>query len=121
MSASAARTAYATRADETAVVNLTGCDAQMGDIEKVKMQSGRFLLSRDIENTRPVAVIDAAAQASLFGNGNAVGQTIDLSGRRFSVVGVIAPGDHGARDRHGHRKGVHPDHRVRDAVWRRRG
>lgn len=91
VSASAARTAYATRADETAVVNLTGCDAQMGDIEKVKMQSGRFLLSRDIENTRPVAVIDAAAQASLFGNGNAVGQTIDLSGRRFSVVGVIAP------------------------------
>ena len=91
VSACAYQTAYATKADATMPVKLTGCDAQMGDIEKVQMQSGRFLLARDVENTRAVAVIDAAAKAQLFGSGEAVGQTIDIAGRRFAVVGVIGP------------------------------
>lgn len=91
VSACARGTAYATRAGEDALVQLTGCDAAMGDIEKVQMADGRFLLARDVEGTRSVAVLDASACAALFGDGAAVGETIALAGRPFAVVGVIAP------------------------------
>lgn len=91
VSACARGTAYATRSGEDAIVQLTGCDAVMGEIEKVQMQDGRFLLARDVEGTRPVVVLDAAACIALFGRDEAVGETIALAGRPFVVVGVIAP------------------------------
>jgi|GEM_PF-12272 DNA-binding NtrC family response regulator len=45
---------------------------------------------RDMDEGRPVAVINKATRRKFFGREAAVGQTIELEGRPFRVVGVVA-------------------------------
>ncbi len=44
---------------------------------------------RDVDEARFVAVINRTTRARFFGDGPAVGQTIEAGGQRFRVVGVV--------------------------------
>ncbi len=58
-----------------------------GATEKLKILKGRWLNDFDQHEARKVAVIGYAARRVLFGNGEAVGQSIQLGGVDFTVVG----------------------------------
>ena len=50
---------------------------------------GRFISSFDQEHARPVVVLGAAINESLFPNTDAVGKTVRINGELFQVIGVF--------------------------------
>jgi putative ABC transport system permease protein len=52
---------------------------------------GSYLTRSDIDTQRRVAVLGSGTAGALFGDRDAVGQQISISGVRFRVVGVFAP------------------------------
>jgi putative ABC transport system permease protein len=52
---------------------------------------GSYLTRSDIDTQRRVAVLGSGTAKNLFGDRDAVGQQITISGVRFRVVGVFAP------------------------------
>jgi putative ABC transport system permease protein len=58
-----------------------------------RMAAGSFLPYDDPHAPRPLAVIGATAKRELFGNENPVGKRIEISGSRFTVIGVVEPQD----------------------------
>lgn len=78
--------------DATAI--LYGTSAAYLDIQNLKLQVGRFLKTSDLNNNLYVAVLSAEAADKLFGSAEeALGQSILLSGRSFTVVGVLEESD----------------------------
>ncbi|WP_066686016.1 ABC transporter permease [Christensenella intestinihominis] len=73
--------------NETAQVN--GTTAAYADIHNLKLGSGRFLKTADVENGSSVAVLNANASHKLFGTLNSVGNRFSLDGQSFLVVGVL--------------------------------
>jgi putative ABC transport system permease protein len=51
--------------------------------------SGRYLSNSDVTSARKVLVIGATTATDLFGTGNPVGQSVDVAGVPFTVVGVL--------------------------------
>lgn len=58
-------------------------------IQNVHVQSGRFILSFDVDYMQKVAVIGTAVVNELFDGGNALGETIKINGALFKVVGIL--------------------------------
>lgn len=58
-----------------------------------RMAAGSFLPDDDPRAPRALAVLGATAKQELFGNENAIGKRIEISGSRFRVVGVVEPQD----------------------------
>jgi putative ABC transport system permease protein len=52
--------------------------------------SGSFLDDSQVRSASPVAVLGANLATSLFGKGDAVGQTVHVNGQALRVVGVLA-------------------------------
>jgi putative ABC transport system permease protein len=52
---------------------------------------GSYLTRSDVDTQRRVAVLGAGTAKGLFGDRDAIGQQITISGVRFRVVGVFAP------------------------------
>jgi len=70
---------------------LYGTTAAYLDIQNLELQDGRFLKTADINNNLYVAVLGADAAEKLYGKvGDAVGQSLLIDGRTFTVVGVLA-------------------------------
>jgi putative ABC transport system permease protein len=53
--------------------------------------AGRPLSELDVRERRPVVAIGADVAKDLFDEGNAIDQEVRIAGRRFTVVGVVAP------------------------------
>jgi putative ABC transport system permease protein len=51
--------------------------------------SGRYLSNSDVTSARKVLVIGATTATDLFGTANPVGQSVDVAGVPFTVVGVL--------------------------------
>ena len=65
------------------------------------VQSGRFLLSYDVEYMQKVALVGTAIVNDLYGGSNPINQSIKINGEIFKVVGVleqIADGSDGSDD-----------------------
>ncbi|HSX00606.1 MAG TPA: ABC transporter permease, partial [Candidatus Saccharimonas sp.] len=60
------------------------------------VESGRFFSDADARTSARVVVLGADARTTLFGTANAVGQTVQLRGAAFTVVGTLAKQDTGA-------------------------
>ena len=56
-----------------------------------KMSAGSFLPYDDLNSPRPLAILGATAKKELFGAENPVGKRIEISGSRFTVIGVVEP------------------------------
>ena len=53
------------------------------------MQSGRLIVSSDLDSATSVAVLGTEAAYQLFGTWDAVGGTVTLGDRNYKVVGVL--------------------------------
>lgn len=70
-------------------VTVYGTTASYMNIQGLKLSSGRFLKTVDVDNASYVVVLTHDAAEELFGRQNVVGESITISGRSFQVVGVL--------------------------------
>jgi putative ABC transport system permease protein len=59
------------------------------EIREINAQTGRFINQNDIDNRYRVAVVGVDAIDAIFPNRNVVGQTIQVNGNDFTIVGVL--------------------------------
>lgn len=80
------------RNNEETVVNMNGVGEEYGQIAKLKMLSGRFLLPNDIQSRRHSIVIDDKLAIDMFGRTNVLGERLLISTGRtttaFTIVGI---------------------------------
>lgn len=66
-----------------------GTTPEYSNIRKTYVSQGRFLINKDIENRYYNAVIGVDTATELFGTSNVIGETININGLNFSIVGVL--------------------------------
>jgi putative ABC transport system permease protein len=69
---------------------MTGVGSQYPAIRDYTVQSGRFFDDEDVTQRRRVAVIGATVFKELFSSRGAVGETVNLRGQTFTVIGICA-------------------------------
>ncbi|HEX6161110.1 MAG TPA: ABC transporter permease [Thermoanaerobaculia bacterium] len=69
-------------------IDVYGVTPEFAEIRNRKVSDGRFISERDVDAVAPVAVIGWKLKQQLFGGEKALGQKINLGGRRLTVVGV---------------------------------
>lgn len=77
----------------TTTVNGTSPDYEA--IKDMHVQSGRYLLSFDIDYIQKVAVIGTAVANDVFEGTNPVGQNMKINGQIFKVVGLLEEKENG--------------------------
>lgn len=75
---------------EDGTVSLYGTTGGYFDIMGMEVQFGRSLKMTDITNHTYVIVLSYDSAVELFGHADAVGETLELDGRKFEVVGVLS-------------------------------
>lgn len=73
----------------TISTTIEGTTPGYDSIRDLSIQSGRFLTQTDVDNRSAVAVIGTDVADTLFGGRNVVGQTVQVAGRSFDIVGVL--------------------------------
>lgn len=66
-----------------------GTDENYLEMEGMKLESGRFISSLDIEKNDKVAVVGATIKNKLYDNENPVGKYIRINGTKFLVIGCV--------------------------------
>lgn len=69
-------------------VAVFGIEPQYALIKGRKISAGRFISERDVAGITPVCVLGFKLKQQLFGGEEALGQQINLGGRRLTVIGV---------------------------------
>ena len=69
---------------------ITGTSPEFFDIRAWPFSSGSTFTQEDVDHEANVAVLGETVRRNLFGNGDAVGQTIRIGNLPFKVVGVLA-------------------------------
>lgn len=69
-------------------VDVYGITPAFVQIKGRKASEGRFISENDEAGTRPVCVIGFKLRQQLFGGEKAIGEQVNLGGRRLTVVGV---------------------------------
>lgn len=68
---------------------VVGVEPVYADVHKVTIDTGAFITQRDVDSVSKIAVVGPQVVTDLFGDGaTAVGQTIRISGKSFTIVGV---------------------------------
>lgn len=70
-------------------VTFTGTLASYAPFEKVELASGRFFTDGEGENGEHVIVLGSDIAETIFGNTDAVGETVKLKRKSFKVIGVL--------------------------------
>ena len=74
---------------ESRAVHTLGVTPDAMVVRNFSVESGRFINARDLKERRKVAVIGASVKQKLFGAREAVGKSIRINGKAFTVVGVM--------------------------------
>ena len=75
------------------VPQVRGEQASLADIKRAWVfPHGRFFSAAEEAEQAPVAVVGSVAAKELFGDRNAVGESITMHGQSFRVIGVVASG-----------------------------
>lgn len=74
-------------------VDVFGIMPEYREIRNRKVSAGRWITQRDVDAVTPVVVIGWKLKSQLFGGEEALGQQINIGGRRLTVVGVGAKFD----------------------------
>lgn len=69
-------------------ISIRGGNEYYLDNNAYELKEGRNILAQDVDYARPVAVIGADVESALFEAEEAVGKTIRVEGRPYTVVGV---------------------------------
>ncbi|MFC3750054.1 ABC transporter permease [Paenibacillus sp. GCM10012306] len=70
-------------------VSVEGITPSYEDVKDFHVQSGRFLLDIDTQYRQKVALIGSSTANDLFGTDNPVGQTVQLNGISYKIVGLL--------------------------------
>lgn len=81
-----------TYGSRTGAFEINGFAPEVELIKLLKMQTGRFLNDRDLNEYRKVCVIGKITTAVLFGDEDPIGKYIKISGVYFQVVGTFHSG-----------------------------
>lgn len=77
---------YANKLDKG--VSIFGVEANYPKLISIKLKDGRFFTNSEAESGKRVAVVGTSVVATLLGNQEPVGKTIDISGLKYQVLGV---------------------------------
>jgi putative ABC transport system permease protein len=69
-------------------INVYGVTPEVAAIKNRKTSAGRWISARDNGGVAPVCVLGYKLKQQLFGGDDALGQQINLGGRRLTVIGV---------------------------------
>ena len=72
-----------------ASLSVHGIEPQYQAIRTIDIEHGRSFVAADDEQVRRVAIIGAGAWAQLFGTREGLGETVDLNGVPYTVIGKI--------------------------------
>ena len=85
-----------TRGTKAGAFSVMGDIPEYRQVEQVPIVRGRFLNHLDLEERRKIAVIGSGVRELLFAAGeDPVGESIEINGVYFKVVGVFQPADSG--------------------------
>jgi putative ABC transport system permease protein len=59
------------------------------EVRNLHVEIGNFVSDADVEAKRRVVVLGRSVKRELFGNANALGQIVKISGARFRVIGIM--------------------------------
>ena len=68
-----------------------GVTADVPRVWKFEVRQGRFLPPGDPRRGAPLAVLGPTLKREIFGEANALGEHVRIGGRRFLVIGIMAP------------------------------
>lgn len=69
-------------------VDVFGIMPEYADIRNREVSAGRWISQRDVDAVTPVAILGWKLKTQLFGGEEAIGQQINIGGRRLTVVGI---------------------------------
>jgi putative ABC transport system permease protein len=69
--------------------DVRGIESDMQPLRDARLAAGRFISPDDVRFRRRVAVIGQTARARLLGGRPAIGQTLNLEGVSFTVIGLL--------------------------------
>jgi putative ABC transport system permease protein len=72
-------------------VFIYGVNSDLPAVWKFYIGVGRFLPEADPRRAAPLAVLGPMLKRELFGDANALGEHVRIGGRRFLVIGIMAP------------------------------
>ncbi len=75
--------------DKSRSTTMNGTSPEYEFIKDTHVQSGRYLLSFDMDYMQKVAVIGTAVANDVFGGEDPVGKTMKVNGQIFKVVGLL--------------------------------
>lgn len=73
--------------------SMYGCDMNFLDTKGYQVQCGRYFVEDDFKKIRKVAVLDDVAMQTLFPGKNPIGETLEIRGEPFVIVGCIRKSD----------------------------
>lgn len=68
-----------------------GVEATYPKVISLTLTQGRFFNQAEQQSSRKVAVIGESVKNNLFGEGKSIGQTIDVAGLKYAVIGILGP------------------------------
>ncbi len=74
---------------ESYITEVKGCTTGYLKVEEGELEKGHFFNEEQEKNMARVAVLGSTAKKELFGESDAVGQTIQIKNRPFRVIGVM--------------------------------
>lgn len=83
-------TANVKAGNNTASTSMEASTPSYAEIRNLSVSSGRFINQRDQDNRYKVAVVGIDVANELYGSTDVVGQTINVNGVAFQIVGVLA-------------------------------
>ncbi|MCR3760999.1 ABC transporter permease [Clostridium felsineum] len=75
--------------DNTASTSMEASTPNYSQVRNISVSAGRFINSRDVDNRYKVAVVGIDVANELFNSTDVVGQTMDVNGVEFTIVGVL--------------------------------
>ncbi len=75
--------------DESTMAMIEGSTPEFEYVHNHPVASGRFITDRDVATKGTVVVLGTKIVDDLFGDADPIGKQVKISGRRFTVVGVL--------------------------------
>jgi putative ABC transport system permease protein len=76
-----------------AALSVNGIEPQYQEIRTIELEKGRLFSAADDQDARRVAIIGADATKQLFGTRNSIGETVQINGLPYTIIGKIRKKD----------------------------